>query len=309
MSDDSPAAALDARAGQAPATRPLTAVALTLAALVLLPLMDGIAKHLSGPYPLGEVVWARYFFHLAAMLPVLLWRFGPRALWPRRIGVQVLRGGMLLGATALFFAAIDRMPLADALALFFVSPLVVTALAPLLLGEAVGMPRRLAVLGGFLGVVVILRPGSGAFEWAALLALGSGTVHGLYLLATRKLSGTAPPLVTLAYTALVGAVVMSLVVPAVWVPPAPRDLGLMASMGVLAALGHFLLIKALDYAPASLLAPFAYGEIVVATLVGYVLFGDLPDPWTWTGIAVIAASGVYVSVHERRVLASVRGRP
>ena len=307
MSDPPLASAPDARPREAPAARPLTGILLMLAALLLLPLMDGTAKHLSGCYPVGEVVWARYFFHLAAMLPVLLWRFGPRALWPRRLGAQALRGTLLLGATALFFSAIDRMPLADTLALFFVSPLVVTSLAPLLLGERVGMPRRLAVLGGFLGVCVILRPGFGGFEWPALLALGAGTMYGLYLLATRELAGSAPPLVTLAYTALVGAIVMSLVVPAVWVTPAPADFGLMVGMGVLAALSHFLLIKAFDYAPASLLAPFGYSEIVMATLVGYVLFGDLPDPWTWAGIAVIVASGVYVSLHERRT-SGVRSR-
>ena len=274
-----------------------------LGATALLPVMDGMAKHLSQSYPLLQVVWARYFFHLLTMLPLLLWRYGPRSLWPDRPHVQLIRGALLLTATMLFFAAISRMPLANALALFFVSPLVVTALAPFMLGESVGWPRRLAVIAGFAGVWIVMRPGSGAFELTGLLAVAAGTVHGLYLLVTRKLSGTAPPLVTLAYTALVGAVVMSFVAIFAWRAPTPGDLGLMVLMGLLAAAGHLLVIWAFDLAPASLLAPAGYFEIVTATIVGLVVFGDFPDTWTWVGVAVIVASGVIISLREQRTRA------
>lgn len=289
-----------------PAGRPLTGLLLMLGAMVVLPVMDGFAKDLSRRHPVMQVVWARYLFHLLAMLPIVLWRFGPRALWPRRVGVQLLRGGLLLGATSLFFAAIAQMELATTLALFFVSPLVVTMLGPKVLGERVGWRRWAAVLIGFGGVLVILRPGGGVLQAAALLALGAGVVHGLYLLTTRKLAGSAPPLVTLAYTAIVGAVVMSALVPFRWVPPSPRDFGQMVLLGVLAAVGHFLLIKAFDHAPATWLAPLGYTEIVTSTLVGLVAFGDFPDGPTWIGITIIVGSGLFISVRERRAARAVR---
>jgi drug/metabolite transporter (DMT)-like permease len=279
---------------------PVAGIVLMLAAMAVVPLMDGVAKHLSATFPVLQVVWARYFFHLLILLPLVLWRHGAAALLLRNPWLQLLRGGFLLGSTILFFAAIAVMPIADALALVFVAPLVVTALSPLFLGERVGPRRWTAVSVGFVGVLVIVRPGVSAFHPGMLLALGAGTVYAFYSLATRKLSGSAPPLVTLVYTALMGAMVMSAVVPAVWTPPGARDFLWMALMGALAAGGHFLVIKSFEHAEASLLAPLGYSEIVMATIVGYLIFGDFPDAWTWAGIVIVIASGVYVSMRERR---------
>ncbi len=278
---------------------PITGVVLMLAAMAVVPLMDGVAKHLSGTFPVLQVVWARYFFHLLILLPVVLWRHGANALLLRNPWLQIIRGGFLLGSTILFFAAIAVMPIADALALVFVAPLVVTALSPLVLGERVGPRRWTAVSVGFVGVLVIVRPGLGAFQPGILLALGAGVVYAFYSLSTRKLSGSAPPLVTLAYTALLGALVMSAAVPAAWTPPDAKDLAWMALMGALAAVGHFLIIKSFEHAEASLLAPLGYSEMVMATVVGYFAFGDFPDAWTWAGVAIVISSGVYVSVRER----------
>lgn len=289
-----------------PGDAPLTGIFLMLAAMAVVPLMDGVAKHLSGSFPVLQVVWARYFFHLLILLPVVLWRHGANALLLRRPWLQIVRGGFLLGSTILFFAAIAVMPIADALALVFVAPLVVTALSPLILGERVGPRRWIAVSVGFAGVLVIVRPGLGAFQPGMLLALGAGVIYAFYSLATRKLSGSAPPLVTLAYTALLGALVMTAAVPAVWTPPDTTDLLWMVLMGALAAGGHFLVIKSFEYAEASLLAPLGYSEIVMATVVGYVFFGDFPDGWTWLGVAIVIASGVYVSVRERKAAAGKR---
>ncbi len=289
-----------------PGDAPLSGISLMLAAMAVVPLMDGVAKHLSGSFPVLQVVWARYFFHLLILLPVVLWRHGANALLLRRPWLQIVRGGFLLGSTILFFAAIAVMPIADALALVFVAPLVVTALSPLILGERVGPRRWIAVSVGFAGVLVIVRPGLGAFHPGMLLALGAGVIYAFYSLATRKLSGSAPPLVTLAYTALLGALVMTAAVPAVWTPPDTTDLLWMVLMGALAAGGHFLVIKSFEYAEASLLAPLGYSEIVMATVVGYVFFGDFPDGWTWLGVAIVIASGVYVSVRERKSAAGKR---
>lgn len=281
-----------------PPTNLLAGSLLMLGAMVVLPVMDGIAKGLSARYPVPQIVWARYLFHLLAILPIVLLRYRPRALMPDRVGVQLIRGSLLLVASLLFFTAIARIPLATALALFFVSPLVVTLLASVMVRERVGAWRWVAVLIGFVGVLVILRPGGGVLQFAALLALVAGSVHGLYLLTTRRLSGSAPPLVTLGYTALVGAIGMSLFVGFVWVRPTLPDLALMVAMGAIAATGHFLVIKAFDFAPATFLAPLGYAEIIGSTLTGYVGFGDFPDALTWLGIAIIVVSGAFISLKE-----------
>lgn len=300
-----PAAAAAARAAPPP-ERLLSGTLAMVGAMLVLPLMDGIAKFLSARYPVAQVVWARYLFHLVVMLPALLWRFGPRALIPRNLRTQLVRSTLLLASTALFFAALARLPMATTLALFFVSPILVTLLAARVLGERVGGWRWIAVASGFAGVLVVLRPGSGTFAWSSVLALGAGTVHALYMLTTRRLAGSSPPLLTLGYTALVGAVAMSAVVPFVWRTPPATDLALMVSLGVLAAAGHFLIILAFDRAPASWLAPLAYAEIVTNTIVGYLGFGDFPDALTWLGIGIIVAAGLAISLREGRALRGAR---
>lgn len=282
------------------AERPLAGIACMALGVSLLPLMDGIAKHLSAEFHVLQVVWARFAFHIAWLLPLLLWRLRPRELLPRHPALQLLRGGFLLGATLCFFGAISVMPLADALALLFISPMICTLLSPWVLGERVGPWRWSAVAAGFLGALVVVRPGFGVFQWASLLALSAGLCHGAYLVTTRRLAGSTSPMITLLFTALLGLLVMSLVAPVVWAPPAAGDWLLMALMGLFAASGHFLVIRSFDHAPAPIVAPIGYFEIMAATLVGYLAFGDFPDPWTWLGIAIIVGSGVVIALREGR---------
>ena len=289
-----------------PDDRPLTGILMMVGAMFLVPVMDGIAKHLSADYGTLQVVWARYFFHFVFLLPFVLWRYGRAAFAPSRPVMQVLRGGLLLASTALFFAAIARMPLADAISLVFVYPMVVTLLSALILREAVGPRRWTAVIVGFLGALIVIRPGLGVIGGGGLLALAAGSGYALYILATRKLAGSAPPLVTLAFTALLGCVVTSLAVPFAWITPDATDLAWMAAMGLIAAAGHFLIIRSFEYASASLLAPYGYSEIIMATIIGFFVFGDFPDAWSWLGIAVIVASGLYISVRERALLKARR---
>ena len=282
---------------------PLKGIALYVAAMAIVPLMDGIAKHLSDEMSVLQVSWARYFAHFAILLPLVLIKHRPAQLLPRQPFLQVVRGGLLLISTVCFFWSISLMPLADALAIVFVSPLVVTALSPWLLGETVGLRRWSAVIVGFLGACIIIRPGPEMLSSGAPFALAAGVCYALYLISTRRLAGSAPPSITLFYTALVGAIVLSLAVPFAWTTPDMSQIVLMAGLGLIAAIGHFLVIKAFDSAPASLLAPYGYSEIVMATAVGYLVFGDFPDSWTWAGIAIVIASGVYISLRERRVKA------
>lgn len=285
----------DAVAGEARA--PWGAIGLILLAQQLIPILDTLAKLLTQDFSVWQVAWARFVFHLLPLLPVILWLYGPRAfLKMRSPRLQLLRGFLMIAATCLFFGALARIPLADAVALIFVSPLIITALAPLVLGERVGWRRWLAVWVGFLGVLILVRPGFQTVEWGTVMALACGATFACYALVTRHLSTTAPPLVTLAMMAVIGSLALSLLLLVesdLWTTPDPGQLGTMAAMGAVAACGHGCMILAYERAPASLLAPFSYSEIAGATLLGYLVFGHFPDAWSWAGIAVIVAAGVY----------------
>jgi drug/metabolite transporter (DMT)-like permease len=269
-----------------------------IAATQIVPLMDGFAKYLSPRYSPWQLTWSRFVVHLAVLFPILILRFERRELWPSNPMLQIARGAFLTLATTLFFAALARVPIADTLAIFFCYPFFVTLLSPWLLAERIGPRLWIAVGAGLLGTLAILRPGFAAFEWGSLFAVAAGGAYSLYFLATRKLAGTAHPLITLAYTAVFGAVALTAAAPLFWVPPRVEDLPYMAGIGLAAALGHYLLILAFERAPASVLAPLGYCEIVMATAIGYIGFGDLPDRWTWLGIAIVVGSGTYVLLHE-----------
>jgi len=289
----------------APATNAtLTGILLLVAGCQIVPLMDAFAKLLADDYPVLQVVWARFFFHFLFIMPVVLWRYGAGGMFRQpRLWLQLLRGGFLVGATFCFFTALKHLPLADTLAISFVSPMLVTLAAPFVLGERIGWRRISAVLVGFTGALVIVRPGFAEVGIGVLGALGSAACYACYVLATRKLAGSAPPLVTLAYTSVVGCAVLSAIMltggDAVWHAPDGEGLLLMAGVGLVAVIGHFLVIRAYDLAEASLLAPFNYSEMISAAALGLLIFHEFPDPWTWLGIAIIVASGVYIAIRER----------
>jgi drug/metabolite transporter (DMT)-like permease len=294
-SDQSAEIARQADAGR----QAMGGIGLMLVALTIVPMMDAAAKYLSDDFATVQIVWARYFFHLLFLLPVILWRYGRRAFHTRRPAMQLVRGSLLAMSTFLFFAAIAHMPLADAIATIFVYPFIVTALSPAVLGEPVGIRRWMAVLVGFVGALIVIRPTGDVLNEGVVLALAAGTGFAGYTLFTRKLAGIDPPLITLAFTGLVGAVGASLFLPFVWIAPRPEHWPLLAFIGLCAASGHFLIILAYERVRAATLAPFGYFEIVTATLLGFFIFGDFPDRITWLGIAIIVASGIYISYRER----------
>lgn len=283
------------------AASPLPAIVMMLVGVSVLPISDAVAKYLAASLPLLQVAWARYFFHLVVTLPPILARHGARAMWPRSPWLQLLRGALLLCSTTCFYAGLQHLPLADCVAVLFVAPLYVTAVAPFFLGERVGLRRYLAALVGFLGALIVIRPGGSTTGWYALFPLCSAIFYGSYILVTRKLAGSAPAAVTLAYTALIGAGALSLSLPFVWQTPSWGQLGLMLVMGPWAALGHYLLISAHERAAASLLAPFQYWQIVVSVGFGWAMFNDLPDRWTCLGAAIVITSGAYVTLRERKL--------
>jgi drug/metabolite transporter (DMT)-like permease len=290
-----------------PQDRVLLGIALMLLSVALLPVMEGLAKSMTDRYAILQLVFARFAFQSLYIVPLALAADARALVRPARPGLQVARGLSILAGTGFFYWSLRSLPLADGLALLFIAPLVVVALSALVLGEQVGARRWGAVLVGFVGVLVILRPGFTVFQPAALLALAAGTCVAVYALLTRHLSATAPPLVTLAITSLVGAVGTGLVLPWVWVTPDMSDLLRMAVMGSVGAFGHYFMIRAFEQAPASVISPFLYAEILTATVIGYLWFGDFPDMATWTGIAILVASGIYLSWREH--LASRRAGP
>lgn len=282
--------------------RHLVGISLMLGTMLAFVILDTLMKYLTRDYGTTQVVWARYVFHMVVLVAVLA-PTGRLRLGTRRLGLQIFRSLLLLGATACFVFGLNYLPLAEATTITFLSPLVVTALSVPLLRERVGPRRWTAVIVGFVGVLIVTRPGSGAIHPAAFVLLGTALCFGLYQITTRLLGTDEDPFTTLFYTALTGAVCMTLIVPFAWRPPSPEAWAMMIAAGGFGALGHFFLIKAYTLAPASVLAPFVYTQLVWATLAGVVVFGDLPDLWTIVGALVIIGSGLYVFYRE-----SVRGR-
>jgi drug/metabolite transporter (DMT)-like permease len=283
-----------------PVTRTAAGIGLVILAIGLFTVMDAIGKGLMERYPVPQVVWARYFFQLGWML-LLIPRVGMSGLVrTTRPGMNIFRGLLLAVSTIFMFGAISFVPLADAYTITFIAPLLVTVLSIPMLGERVGWRRWTAVCAGFIGVLIVIRPGFGMAHWALALPLVTAVGFALYQILTRKVSGTPgeTAFAMLFHLAWVGTAILTAVVPFLWNPIAPLDWLPMAAMGALGGLGHLILIRALTIAPASLLAPFAYTQIAWALVLGYLVFGDVPDVWMLLGGAVIIASGLYVFYRE-----------
>ncbi len=279
----------------------MKAITFNLLAWVMLPIMDGFAKYLSADLPVLQITWARYFFTVAFTLPILFFFFRENFVWTDKPKLQFIRGLILLTANICFFYAISIIPLAKALTLAFVAPLIVTAFSPIFLGERVGYRRWSAVIIGFIGSLVVMRPGFVEINLASLAALGTGIMYGFYLIITRKLSASDSPLLTLLLTGVVGAIFISIIMPFVWVKPTFNQWSMMAAIGIFASIGHLFIILSLKYADASKLAPFSYFEIVTNIIIGYYFFGDFPDNWTFLGLFIIVFSGIYISRRENLI--------
>jgi drug/metabolite transporter (DMT)-like permease len=280
--------------------KPLTGVILMVAGMAVLPFMDVIAKWLgSAGMPVLQIVWARMAFGALMTLPFAIAHAGPRAAMPQRPGLHALRAILLMGSTFFFFSALQTLPIADALAIFFVNPLIITALSPLILGERVG-PRRWAAVGvGFIGTLIIIRPGLEEITSGTIMAFAAGCSLALYFLMTRRIAGASPAMVTTYDTSLMGTLILSVAMWFMWKEPSPQEWLLFAALGLIATLGHWLIVRAYDHAEASLLAPFAYTEMIGAVVLGWIFFRDFPDRWTFAGVGVLIASALYISARER----------
>ena len=263
--------------------------------------LDGIVKFLTQRYSVPLLVWARY--GMQALLMVI-WFF-PQMKWAllttRRLRLQVLRGLILPGSSLCFFTALKYLPLAEATAINYSTPVLVMILAVIFLHERMTGPRIAVVIAGVAGMLIIVRPGSAMFHGAALLCLCAAGFYATFQILTRKLASDDPR-VTLFYPALVGTLVMTAVLPfyAFEVDMPWFDVTLLVATGLIGTIGHFMFILAFQRAPASGLTPFTYMQLVWATIVGWLFFGSFPDVWTLAGMAVIAGSGLLIALHERR---------
>ena len=284
-----------AGAGLSPETRGILAMVLAFLSFAV---MDTIAKHLSGSLHPVQVVWARYTSQTAFIVLLLAPRLGTLARTANP-GLQLVRSALLFTATLFFFTSLSLMEFAEAVALMQTAPLLITALAAVVLGEAVRLRRWTGVAIGMIGALIIIRPGLGVFQPASLLPLGAACCLACYQIATRMLSAADRIWTTMLYTAGVGTLFASAAVPFFWTAPDLLQALMMAAMGAIAGCGHLALVYGMSQAPASLLAPFNYTALVWATLFGYLFFAELPDPLTVLGAAVVVGAGLYVWHRER----------
>ena len=256
-------------------------IILMTSCMTIFPLMDAVSKLLQDRLHVAEVIFGRSLVYFLLLFPFLIYQLGFKWLTPERPWLQILRGALSAVSTILFTVSISLQPLTDTLAIFFIHPLLATALSPLFLGERVGPWRWSAVTVGFLGALVVIRPGMGDLSLGALLAIGAGFCFASCMLLTRRLAASDAALTTLSITTVISMAGTGGMLPFVWLTPTPWEFFLIFVAGAVGFVGYWMLTLAYDYAAASQLAPFNYVELVGATILGYLMFGDFPAPITW----------------------------
>ena len=284
------------------------AMVMMIGAMLALPGIDAIAKWLAGSISSGQVTMSRFLFQVLLMLPLLIrirepWQVSD--LW-----LHASRGFFIAMATLLFFTGLAWLPIADAIAIFFIEPMLVTLLSMVFLGESVGWRRISAIAIGFIGAMVIIRPTFAEVGWPALFPVGAAACFAFYIILTRKMAPGENPvrlqflgglfaLLVMVIALLIGAAEDIPVLESVW--PTPFQWFLLATLGVIGAGCHLLVVYAYGLAPVSILAPFQYVEIIGATILGLVVFGDFPDLLTWFGVSIIVGSGIYIFHRESKL--------
>ncbi|MDE1996239.1 MAG: DMT family transporter, partial [Rhizobiaceae bacterium] len=282
---------------------PLQGMIIMASAMIVLPVMDAIAKYMATFEAMspGQVTFYRFFFQLVCTLPLLFAVFGWSALSAKRPWVNLLRGALHGAASLLFFVAVKYMPLADVFAIYFVEPFMLAALSALFLGDKVGWRRWLAIVVGFGGAMIVIQPSFEIFGWKALLPVACAFLYAVYLFMNRAVGEADTPLTMQTMAGIGGTIFMAA---ALWVgasagvadftpslPGSVLGLVLLLILGSISGYAHMLVVRAFRLAPLSLLAPFQYFEIISATILGYALFGDFPNFSKWIGILIIVGSG------------------
>jgi drug/metabolite transporter (DMT)-like permease len=281
------------------ADRPFRGIALILASTIFLGASDVTAKYLSSTMPSIEIAWIRFLVFALIMAPAMVPASPLYAMRTLRPGFQLLRGVALLSSSLFFISGLRFLPIAEASATGFVAPLFVTALSIIFLGESVGLRRWLATAVGLFGVLVILRPGTSAFHPAAFFPLASALGWACTLIMTRMMSGRERAATTMAYSSIAGVCILTALVPLVWVTPNWHGILLGVFIGIASTAGQWIVVLAFRYADASVLAPFSYTQLLWVSILGFLVFGEVPDIWTVTGAVFIVASGLYTAHRER----------
>lgn len=264
-----------------------------LCGMFLFSAVDTQAKFLTSEYHPAQIIWFRQIGLFIGVL-ILLAIKGPVILKTQQPGLQLTRGGLAICSGLLFVYAIRHAALVDAVAVSFVAPFFLTILGALFLGEKVGIRRWSAVVIGFIGAMIIIRPGTGAVHPAVLLVLVAAFAYALRQVIGRKLADTDKTHTTVAYTAIIGSLLISIPLPFIWrTPETATHILLIVSMATMGAIAEVLVIKALEVAEAVVVAPIHYTLIIWGTIYGYLVFNQLPDTWTWIGTAIIVAAGMF----------------
>ncbi len=277
----------------------LIAILLILAASLIFAVSDSVAKLVVGPLPAVELMWIRSIVVVLITLPAVLWRKGPGVLRAKQPLRQILRGACIFISSIAFLTGLIYLPLADASAINFIWPLLITIFSVFMLGEKVGIRRAGALLAGCIGMLIIIRPGSGAFQPAAVFPLIAAAVWAFASVLTRMMAAAESPETTLIWSAAIALLCSTLILPFVWVTPTWREIGFGVFIGLSSAAAHSMIVFAFDRAPASALAPFSYMQLVWAALCSLLIFDAVPDRWVILGGAIIAASGIYTAHRER----------
>lgn len=284
-----------------PEDRILQAILFLLLAVTCFSILNTIAKVLTSNYAASQIVWARYIVSFFFMLVVFLPGAGMKLFKAERLGSQIIRGFLLFMSSFLYFRGLAQLPLPTAASISLTSPLIVTAFSLPFLGERVGLRRWIAVCVGFAGALVVVRPGMEGFDWHVLYIVGSTTCSSFYQLFTRKFGGRERPDASATIATIVGTVAATPFLPFEFRLPATGfDLALFLSTGIMAGIGHYCLTIAFTRAPAAVVAPFNYTQLLGAAVLSYFVFGVLPDLFTWLGAGIIMASGLYIAHIERR---------
>jgi drug/metabolite transporter (DMT)-like permease len=288
-----------ARCAPARADRPFKGIALILLSTTFLGVSDVTAKYLSASLPSIEIAWLRFLVFALIMVPAMVPGSPLFAMRTSRVGLQLMRGAALLGSSLFFITGLRYLPIAEASATGFVAPLFVTALSIVFLSEKVGVRRWLATATGLLGVLIILRPGTGAFHAAAFFPIISALAWAVTLIMTRMMSGREHAITIMTYSSIAGVAILSVLVPFVWIAPTWQAVMFGILIGVASTAGQWIVVLAFRYADASVLAPFSYTQLVWVSTLGFLIFGEVPDAWTVVGAAFIVASGLYTAHRER----------
>lgn len=277
---------------------PLFGIALLVVGVALAAGTDAIAKYLGADLPVVQIVWARYAFGLLPLIPLVFFHMKPAEIRLYIGPLELLRAASMLAMAIFYFSAIQLMPLADALGLLFLYPLLATGLAALFLGERVsGVVVGLSVIS-FIGALMVIRPGYGEVNLGAIFAALAALAVAVSMVINRKLAGKTPVFAGMMVATVFGLVISAPVVPFFWVAPSAEHWALLVAVGVLSSLVTWMLFSAFLHGPASVIAPFGYSEIVAATALGYFIFEEFPDGWALVGITVICLAGIVMAMRK-----------